>query len=301
MADRVTKAAGDAAKQFFAQQGARIDAVWMPPRFEDNMVDELRVGGVYVNKFMDDPNFPLRNPKRFMEGLLEEIVKGENSDIVALLGTALVMLLRTQVGTCDNVAQLGYIPRLVKQWNIAEPNGSTCHTMALVLHTCSNNRACVERLSTNNQTITGIHNTCSQSTNMESTTLALCTLKNMCDKKKNRAMDSVVHHVIQNQLIKFLLQKLDYRKQGQTDLGVAKVHAIDALKRMAEPGSSVHAERVRQMLDASPVWHAYRDQNHDLYLPSSDSGAVAGMLESSADTLLALEGARSKARSFNKG
>jgi hypothetical protein len=32
----------------------------------------LQVGGIYVRLFLKDPKFPLRNPKRFLEGLLDQ-------------------------------------------------------------------------------------------------------------------------------------------------------------------------------------------------------------------------------------
>ena len=85
----------------------------------------LQVGGVYVRLFLKDPKFPLRNPKRFLEGLLDQYVsavaathlKGAggliDSDLALLLSAALVSLLRVHPSLADHVAHLGYIPKLV--------------------------------------------------------------------------------------------------------------------------------------------------------------------------------------------
>ena len=53
----------------------------------------------------------------------------------------------------------------------------------------------------------------------------------------------------------------------------AKANLVAALKAMAR--DVTHGEAVSVILDASPVWAAYRDQRHDLFLTST---AVAGYL-----------------------
>ena len=74
--------------------------------------------------FLKDPKFPLRNPKRFLEGLLDQYasavaathVKGNglvDPELALLLSAALVSLLRVHPSLADHVAHLGYIPKLV--------------------------------------------------------------------------------------------------------------------------------------------------------------------------------------------
>lgn len=90
----------------------------------DKAVFLLQVGGVYVRLFLKDPKFPLRNPKRFLEGLLDQYVaaaaathgKGgvpTNPELPLLLSAALVSLLRVQPMLADHVGHLGYVPKLV--------------------------------------------------------------------------------------------------------------------------------------------------------------------------------------------
>jgi DnaJ family protein C protein 13 len=48
---------------------------------------------------------------------------------------------------------------------------------------------------------------------------------------------------------------------------------VNALKALAR--DPVHGEAITALLDASPIWAAYRDQRHDLFLTNT---AVAGYL-----------------------
>ncbi|XP_059302611.1 dnaJ homolog subfamily C GRV2-like [Lycium ferocissimum] len=49
-----------------------------------------------------------------------------------------------------------------------------------------------------------------------------------------------------------------------------------------------HCTKVREILNASGVWSAYKDQRHDLFLPSNAQSAaagVAGLIENSSSSL----------------
>jgi DnaJ homolog subfamily C member 13 len=84
----------------------------------------MQVGGIYVRLFLKDPKFPLRNPKRFLEGLLDQYLSSiaathhESSQAVdpelpLLFSAALVSLLRVHPALADHVGYLGYVPKLV--------------------------------------------------------------------------------------------------------------------------------------------------------------------------------------------
>jgi len=83
----------------------------------------MQVGGIYVRLFLKDPKFPLRNPKRFLEGLLDQYVSSiaathyerhaVDSELPLLLSAALVSLLRVHPALADHVGYLGYVPKLV--------------------------------------------------------------------------------------------------------------------------------------------------------------------------------------------
>ncbi|XP_042499011.1 dnaJ homolog subfamily C GRV2-like isoform X2 [Macadamia integrifolia] len=90
---------------------------------QQEMRDEPQVGGIYVRLFLKDPKFPLRNPKRFLEGLLDQYVSAVSAthydvttvdpELPLLLSAALVSLLRVHLALADHVGYLGYVPKLV--------------------------------------------------------------------------------------------------------------------------------------------------------------------------------------------
>lgn len=83
----------------------------------------MQVGGIYVRLFLKDPKFPLRNPKRFLEGLLDQYLssiaathyeaQAVDPELPLLLSAALVSLLRVHPALADHVGYLGYVPKLV--------------------------------------------------------------------------------------------------------------------------------------------------------------------------------------------
>lgn len=101
---------------------------------------EVQVGGVYVRLFLKDPRYPLRNPRGFLEHLLDAYCSATASttvsaaasgssgtaggssggepegapELVATLAAALVALLRVHPGLGDFAAQLGYAPKLLQ-------------------------------------------------------------------------------------------------------------------------------------------------------------------------------------------
>lgn len=87
------------------------------------MLSKFQVGGIYVRLFLKDPKFPLRNPKRFLEGLLDQYVSSvaathyeaiaTDPELPLLLSAALVSLLRVHPALADHVGYLGYVPKLV--------------------------------------------------------------------------------------------------------------------------------------------------------------------------------------------
>lgn len=72
--------------------------------------------------FLKDPKFPLRNPKKFLEGLLDQYLSSiaathhdaaVDPELPLLLSAALVSLLCVHPALADRVGYLGYVPKLV--------------------------------------------------------------------------------------------------------------------------------------------------------------------------------------------
>jgi len=68
-------------------------------------------------------------------------------------------------------------------------------------------------------------------------------------------------------------------KQGrEQEQAVERALAVDVLRLLVEPGA--YSSQVEALLGSSPVWAAYRDQRHDMFLPSGATaeGGVVGLL-----------------------
>ncbi|XP_047947421.1 dnaJ homolog subfamily C GRV2 [Salvia hispanica] len=98
-------------------------------------------------------------------------------------------------------------------------------------------------------------------------------------------------------LVEVLLGLLDWRAGGRSELfaqmkwneseaAIGRVLAIEVLHAFAAEGA--YCTKVRSILDSSSVWNAYKDQRHDLFLPSNaqtSPAGVAGLIESSSSRL----------------
>ncbi|KAH9315592.1 hypothetical protein KI387_024219, partial [Taxus chinensis] len=126
--------------------------------------------------------------------------------------------------------------------------------------------------------------------------LALETLKRVV-VAGNRARDALVAQGLKVGLVDVLLGLLDWRAGGthglcaqmkwnESEASVGRVLAVEVLHAFATEGA--HCAKVRNILNASDVWSAYKDQKHDLFLPSNAQSAaagVAGLIESSSGRL----------------
>lgn len=306
---------------------------------QQEMRDEPQVGGVYVRLFLKDPKFPLRNPKRFLEGLLDQYVsavaathaKGPliaDPELPLLLSAALVSLLRVHPTLADHVGHLGYIPKLVA----STANESRRETMSSgakgrtgdgteecltteeipgsqmpqervrlsclrVLHQLAASTACAEAMAT-----TGVGSPQVVPLLMKAigwqggSVLALETLKRVV-VAGNRARDALVAQGLKVGLVQVLLGLLDWRAGGtnalcaqmkwnESEASVGRVLAVEVLHAFASEGA--HSAKVQDILSASDVWSAYKDQRHDLFLPTNAQSAaagVAGLIEGSSGAL----------------
>lgn len=301
--------------------------------------DEPQVGGIYVRLFLKDPKFPLRNPKRFLEGLLDQYVSSiatthydmevVNPELPLLLSAALVSLLRVHPALADHVGYLGYIPKLVAAMayegrretmasgemkndnhvdgfdEMEEEQKSSEQTLQervrlsclRVLHQLAASTACAEAMAATSVGTPQVVPLLMKAIGWQGgSILALETLKRVV-VAGNRARDALVAQGLKVGLVEVLLGLLDWRAGGRNGLcsqmkwneseaSVGRVLAVEVLHAFATEGA--HCTKVRDILGASEVWSAYKDQKHDLFLPSNAQYAaagVAGLIESSASRL----------------
>ncbi|KAJ4802760.1 DnaJ subfamily C GRV2 [Rhynchospora pubera] len=307
------------------------------------MKDEPQVGGIYVRLFLKDPKFPLRNPKRFLEGLLDQYLSSiaathyESSQAIdpelpLLFSAALVSLLRVHPALADHVGYLGYVPKLVtamadegkrevmaseevKNGSAAQSNGQDGAeagptepagptpqervrlSILRVLHQLASSTICAEAMATTSSGIPQVVPLLMKAIGWQGgSILALETLKRVV-AAGNRARDALVAQGLKAGLVEILLGILDWRaggKQGlcaqmkwnESEASIGRVLAVEVLHAFATEGA--HCAKVREILNSSAVWSAYKDQKHDLFLPSNaqtSAAGVAGLIESSPSQL----------------
>ncbi|CAN8246994.1 unnamed protein product [Cochlearia groenlandica] len=303
------------------------------------MRDEPQVGGIYVRLFLKDPKFPLRNPKRFLEGLLDQYLSAMaathyeqhpvDPELPLLLSAALVSLLRVHPGLADHIGYLGYVPKLVaavayegrretmssgetkpeetgsdgvnETSDNSSPPGQTPQervrlSCLRVLHQLAASTACAEAMAATSAGTAQVVPLLMKAIGwLGGSILALETLKRVV-VAGNRARDALVAQGLKVGLIEVLLGLLDWRAGGryglsaqmkwnENEASIGRVLAVEVLHGFATEGA--HCSKVREILDASEVWSAYKDQKHDLFLPSNTQSAagVAGFIESSSNTL----------------
>ncbi|KAK9915634.1 hypothetical protein WJX75_001835 [Coccomyxa subellipsoidea] len=296
-----------------SQAGGRLD--WVPPegfriQFEGEQA-ELFIGGVYVRLFLKNSQFPLRHPKKFLEGLLEAHtadVEAHNAEQAVLLAAAGVELLRVHSLLADHAVALGAADKLLRILAANAPQGeeggggrrpTAAHELGgsalRLLHQLAHATTAAEALS---RASTPAVPTLLAATRwgLAGSILALETLK-LALSTDNRARDSLVGAALAAGLLPRLLAKLDWRKgSGAGGFGeeeeraesMERVLAVELLHLLAAEGT--YGAQVSAQLDVSDVWHAYRDQKHDLFLPAggTSQGGVFGLLTGSEVARFAL-------------
>ncbi|XP_038711380.1 dnaJ homolog subfamily C GRV2 isoform X1 [Tripterygium wilfordii] len=309
---------------------------------QQEMKDEPQVGGIYVRLFLKDPKFPLRNPKRFLEGLLDQYLssiaathyetKAVDPELPLLLSAALVSLLRVHPTLADHVGYLGYVPKLVaavayegRRETMAseEISNGNCSDKTFesvdgstqpgqtpqervrlsclrVLHQLAASTICAEAMAATSAGTPQVVPLLMKAIGWQGgSILALETLKRVV-VSGNRARDALVAQGLKVGLVEVLLGLLDWRAGGRSGLcsqmkwneseaSIGRVLAVEVLHAFSAEGA--HCTKVRDILNASDVWGAYKDQKHDLFLPSNAQSAaagVAGLIENSSQLTYAL-------------
>ncbi|CAD7701733.1 unnamed protein product, partial [Ostreobium quekettii] len=291
----------------------------------DELQGELYIGGVYIRLYMKDPKAPLRRPKEFLEGLLERYVQEIGNpqcppDLPVLLSAASVALLKVHGLLADHATSLGYMKHLVRalgdrapsppppaqpRMEMLEPD-EVGGSILRMLHQLLASVAAAEALTGCSEPIIKILMG-TMLWGVGGNVLALESLKRALTVA-NRSRDFLVGQALAARLPDRLLMLLDWQRGGvqakdageeqtqQRDLAVLRVLAVDVLNLLAEEGA--YGARVAEILDASDVWLAYRDQKHDLFLPSgaTEGTGVVGLLQGSEVARFALPAPDARSR-----
>ncbi|CAH0774017.1 unnamed protein product [Bemisia tabaci] len=228
--------------------------------------NEIVVGGVYLRLFNANPGWNLRKPKEFLTELLDNclslMTKDEvNFEMLNVMTTAVVNLLQAQPNLADQVPALGHIPRICLHLNSTK-SVSVPKSVIRILHQLALSEVCVWTLS---QTDCLGPMKKAMSSYSELINISCETLSRIFSAKK----DTLVKQALDVQLIPFLLELLGGRLDGCDNAAQTKALIVKALKTMML--SLAHGNTVISLLDRSPVWASYRDQNHDLFITNAPS------------------------------
>ncbi|KAM3956718.1 receptor mediated endocytosis 8 [Aphomia sociella] len=230
------------------------EETWAPP-------GEVVVAGVYLKLYLQNPQWNLRSPKRFLQELLTETFAALNKDSTEgsrgdVCAKALALLVRTRPQLGEHCAQLGELPRLARLL-------PACPTHAVpILAALAATQGCVMAL-TQIELMSGLKTAIKSCPEIVGSACeALASIFN-----SNVNTDRLVLQALDCDLIGELLSLLEGRLGGQT-----AAQLVNALKAMCR--SSVHGDRVRAALARSRVWDQYAAQRHDLFISAPNQHSL---------------------------
>lgn len=261
----------------------------MPFRLGDDRL--LFIGGVYVQLYLRNPQYPLRDPKTFFEGLLQALLTGGVDDDTTLtLGSAATALCNAHPLLAQHAVGLGYVDKLVRLLSSKVPAGaapspvdSTGGAALRLLHALAVSPAVAAEA--------GLHATptaqallAARQWGIGGSVLSLETLKRLLQGDAA----SLAAATVAAGWVEVLLSVLQWQQQQEgeeRDRSVERVLAVDVLHALSNDEVAGGASAgVREQLASSDVWQAYSQQRHDLFLPSGDvsnGGGVVALLKGS--------------------
>jgi len=257
----------------------------------EDIKGEVEIGGVYVRLFLKQPAWSLRNPKQFLEALLNRYIEAYNQaarsdaasiaapEVMETILSAANALLSSTPSLCDYAAKTGHLAKIV---TLMDNAGLPRQTTAIgLVNIFSNSQLCVETLGTTPCAIRAIveylESGDSKSILRAADTLDRVFQKNVCASEVACLVSQLVVCKGYNRMLKVLEGAYDMKLA--TDASEAKARIVSALQHAVRDVE--HGDRLREILDADPIWANYRNQRHDLFLPGQQ---VAGLLTAGGPT-----------------
>ncbi|XP_064389866.1 dnaJ homolog subfamily C member 13-like [Halichondria panicea] len=229
------------------------------------------VGGVFLRIFISQPTWVLRKPKEFLISLLDKFGQLSQSahpdgEILETVTEACVCLFTAQPSLADQVPPLGHIPRILAR--MKADNEVIPKACLQVTHILADSEVCVRTMSKCDTVVPLI---CAMKKRKDSVHVAAETIKKLYDLM----IPELVVQAVNGELIPFLLKLLEDPLSECDKPSAAKALIAESLKNMAK--DLANGERILEILEKSPVWSAYKDQKHDLFLTNTTvSGYLTG-------------------------
>lgn len=261
--------------KFFTEQKENPEINWkLPEDFEvvfSQIRGEVEVGGVFLRLFIAQPNWVLRKPKEFLIAILEklsQLIQSPNPDGETLetVTQAVVCLFTAQPIMADQVPPLGHMPLLFDRMQADQD--AIPKSCVEVVNVLAGSEICVRNM-----------------TKIQVATPLIAAMKRRPDcvhqavesinKMVEKGSPELVSQALQNGLVKFLLELLESPLSECDKPSATKAVIAESLKLMEK--DLANGETVNELLNKSPVWSAYKDQKHDLFITDNP---IAGYLTS---------------------
>ncbi|KJH47423.1 hypothetical protein DICVIV_06498 [Dictyocaulus viviparus] len=187
-----------------------------------------------------------------------------NSDL-SMVTTAFIELLRNFPNVADQLPAQGYLPQFCKAMSSKDPLSS--RSAILILQQLAENHHCADALS-KISCIDGIMASMkNQPTLIYESAHAL-----KCLMRRNNG--DLAAQMLSTKMVDYLLDILRGDIPDVVNFPAASAEIVDALKSACLDLQV--GEKISEVLNRSPVWSQYRDQRHDLFLPTSRTSAIMG-------------------------
>jgi len=243
--------------------------------------EEVNVGGIYLRLFLQNPNYNIRKPEKFVETLFgthETLSRMEGmAKDLGTICTCVLTILKVKVVLCDHVANLGYVERLMEEQNLVTSHGRKGMLKYMLL--LANSATACEKFARDGgglKTMMTIFEN-----NKGDRKECLDVVRRMMCGAKVSVRTELTAQLEEQGYIEAIMSML---QQKDTPMPT-KVAGVEVLKEMLQDEDESTADAVKSKLDAHPEWAEYRDMKHDLFVPQ---GGEVLLLEAggSAETLL---------------
>ncbi|KAF2075665.1 hypothetical protein CYY_003038 [Polysphondylium violaceum] len=234
--------------------------------------DELIIGGVYISLFLKQPGWSLRNPRKFLLEVFDNLLRYASVELpggaidpkIQPLSLAIISLFQHHNVVSDQLPSTGYIEKILPL--LGHSASQIRNLIVNILHSMSESQVCVDHLSKVGNLWTHVTRLLA----MPNENLALtaeCITKlltlNRCEKT------CLVEQAPRSDFVNTSLRLLE-RGKGVSPSTQAII--VNYLKQMET--DALHGPTITAILDKSEIWHSYSSQSHDLFITGPAQNAV---------------------------
>ncbi|KAI3415622.1 hypothetical protein GPALN_005220 [Globodera pallida] len=246
---------------------------------------ELIIGGIFLRLFIANPSWAVRHPRQFATELVERLLQLWQSaqqqknarteeelqrwrSVLEQISKALILLAAHHPTTMDMIPAQGYLPQFCQSM-LSTLSDDVARSALRVLTQLSENANCANAFVSVSALSKGMLVCMRRQPELareSAHALKMITL---------RCTPEMAEQMLTSGMVEHLLSMLGSALPGVSNPSAAKAEIADALKACCKDAQ--FGERIAQVLQKSQVWAQYRDQRHDLFLPTiTQTQAITG-------------------------